>query len=254
MAAVKILVGCTGLVGKNLLEQTDFDFLYSSKNMDNSFPDGCDLYLACLPATKWMINQSTESKILDCINCLNIIDILSKKRYNKVVLISTIDVYLNSEAGSDEDKLIDNDGIGYGQNRLLFEKLVQKELQYNSLKIYRLPALFGDGLKKNVLFDLINSNNIKHINKNSYYQWYNLDRLWDDINSYEKQEGFVVNLFTEPVFTKDIVDKYFDSSIGFMSDLPVIYNYKTKFSTSGYILSAEEVMSEIEGFIRANRS
>ena len=252
MAALRILVGHTGLVGETLKNQIGFDFLYNSKNMEtfgDDFPDGCDLYLTCLPSTKWMINQSTKSKILDCINCLNIIDILSKKMYNRIILISTIDVYLGSEIESDEDKEIVNSGIGYGENRLLFEKLVEKELKYESLKIYRLPALFGEGLKKNILFDIINNNNLDSINKNSYYQWYNLNRLDSDINQYENEEGLVVNLFTEPIFTKDIID----NSIGFMSDTPVVYNYKTKFSDSGYIDSSENVMKDILRFIDAHR-
>ena len=249
---MRILVGHTGLVGETLKNQIDFDFFYNSKNMNSfgdNFPDGCDLYLTCLPSIKWMINKSTQSKILDCINCLDIIDILSKKMYNKIILISTIDVYLGSEIESDEDSEIVASGIGYGENRLLFEKLVEKELKYESLKVYRLPALFGEGIKKNILFDIINNNNLDSINKNSYYQWYNLNRLSSDISKYEKEEGIVMNLFTEPIFTKDIVN----NSIGFISDDPVVYNYKTKFSESGYIDSSENVMKDILRFIDAHR-
>lgn len=253
---MKILVGCTGLVGQTLRSQMYFDFLFNSKNMNRfgeGFPDGCDLYLTCLPATKWSINQSTESRIADCVNCLNIISTLSKKSYNKIVLISSIDVYLNSELGSDEDTEIVGGGVGYSENRLMFEKLVEKELKYNSLKIYRLPALFGEGLKKNILFDIMNNKNLGSINNNSYYQWYNLDRLREDIHTYENVDGLVVNLFTEPIFTKDIIDRNFGNRIGFMSESPVVYDYKTKFSESGYIDSADNVLRDIEKFIYANR-
>lgn len=254
---MRILVGHTGLVGETLKSQADFDFFYNSKNIDTfgeSFPDGCDLYLTCLPSTKWMINQSLSSRALDYNNCLNIVDILSKRKYNKIVVISTIDVYLGSEFGCNEDHQIQTGKIGYGENRLIFEKLIKKELQYESLKIYRLPALFGKGLKKNILFDILNNNNLDSINKNSYYQWYSLDRLWSDINLYEEKDGSVINLFTEPVFTKDIIDNYFDESIGFMSDLPITYNYKTKFFDTGYIDTAENVLKDILRFINENRS
>jgi hypothetical protein len=38
-----------------------------------------------------------------------------------------------------------------------------------------------------------------------------------------------------------------------MSDTPVVYNYKTKFSDSGYIDSSENVMKDILRFIDAHR-
>jgi len=50
---MKILIGNTGLVGQTLKESINFDFEYNSKSIHSySPPDGCDLYLSCLPSTK----------------------------------------------------------------------------------------------------------------------------------------------------------------------------------------------------------
>jgi hypothetical protein len=51
-----------------------------------------ELYLSCLPATKWLINKNPE---IDDNNTKNIMNIISKVKANFVVLISTIDVYSN---------------------------------------------------------------------------------------------------------------------------------------------------------------
>lgn len=254
---MRVLIGSTGLVGSNLLDQMEFDKVFNSKNIDcfdKSVIDGSTLYLSCLPATKWLINQSDVSKRKDYENCKKLIEIFSKKQYDRIVLISTIDVYLGTERGLDEDAKLIPSKLSYGENRLRFEKAVANELNYNSLNIYRLPALFGKGLKKNVLFDLTNKNNLDKINTNSYYQWYNLNRLSSDINNVNLISSSVVNLFTEPIYTKDILDKYFtNQDIGYHSDEPVVYDYKTKLFESGYIDSAKNVIKEIGEYLYENR-
>jgi len=60
---MKILVGNTGLVGQTLKEYQKFDIEFNSKNI-NDFeklvPDNCEIWLSCLPATKWMVNKNLE--------------------------------------------------------------------------------------------------------------------------------------------------------------------------------------------------
>ena len=254
---MQILVGDTGLVGSNLKNQIQFDKTFNSKNI-NKFnelvDDGATIYLSCLPATKWLINQSDISKRQDYENCENLINIFSKKQYKKVILISTIDVYLGKEHGLDEDAALVPEELGYGENRLFFEQAIGNELDYKSLKIYRLPGLFGEGLEKNILFDLTNGNNLDNININSYYQWYNLNRLKLDISAGNNLDNKIINLFTEPVYTKDILDRYFpNQNIGYNSEEPVVYDYKTKLFESGYIDTATNIIKEIGEYLHANR-
>ena len=80
---------------------------------------------------------------------------------------------------------------------------------YACARIARLPALFGRGLKKNVIFDLLNDNQVDKINLAASFQWYPVDRLWDDIEVVRVRDLSLVNLFTEPLGTQRIVDGYF---------------------------------------------
>jgi nucleoside-diphosphate-sugar epimerase len=172
---MNILIGDTGLIGTTLKEKIYFDFTYNSKNIfrfNELIYENATLYLSCLPATKWLVNKNTKSDIQ---NINNIIEILSKQKFDKVVLFSTIDVYSDTPLLSDENSPIHMKSLSYGANRYLFELLVKEFVTTDDLKIFRLPALFSKNIKKNVLYDLIHNNNVDQINKNSAFQWYNLD-------------------------------------------------------------------------------
>ena len=250
---MKIIVGNTGLVGKTICEQETFDLEFNTKNIQyysELVSDGGDLFLSCLPATKWLVNHHP---LEDRNNIDFIIETISKKRYGKITLISTIDVYNTSPLKSDED-FIDYCPftLNYGSNRRYFELSVMKSLIYDDLKIIRLPALFNKHIKKNVLFDLINNNNINQINSNSCYQWYNLNNLSADISfyteNYPKENSF--NLFGEPIDTEDILSffpQHKDNVKTF--EMRVVYDYTTKFSNSRYITTKDKTLSDIKTFI-----
>lgn len=249
---MKILVGYTGLVGKTLLNTIKFDHVFNSKNINNYnelVNDGNELYLSCLPATKWLVNKNLYE---DIENIHNIISIIRQKHYSKVILISTIDVYNTTPLGSNEEILPQINKINYGTNRRLFELFVSEYLKTDELKIFRLPALFNQHIKKNILYDLINNNNISKININSSFQWYNLDRLPTDIEYYSNSypDEIIFNLFTEPISTYDIIKLFPQYKEEDMSYNKLInYDYKTKFTDSGYIRNKIEILEEIKTFI-----
>lgn len=246
---MKILIGNTGLVGTTILETETFDFEFNSKNIglfETVAQNGDELFLTCLPATKWLVNKNLTE---DFNNISNVVKIISKFHYSKVTLISTIDVYNDSPLGVNEDYSPNISKLSYGNNRYLFELMVREMVKYRDLKIFRLPALFNKYIKKNVLFDLIYNNNVGQINKNSYFQWYNLDNLANDIKLYSKKypNEVIFNLFTEPVYTGDII-KLFPEHIDMVLYKDVIeYNYQTKFG--GYISDKHKILAEIKQFI-----
>lgn len=247
---MNIIVGNTGLIGQTMIQNVKFDLLYNSKNIDQLIidaNDGDDLFLSCLPATKWLVNKNIQQDI----NNINyIINILSKKKYNKIILISTIDVYNESPLLSDETYTPKITKLNYGNNRFLFELMVSDILTYNDLKIFRLPALFSKNIKKNVLYDLIHNNNIEQINGNSTFQWYNLENLYTDIQYYSNiyPEEKIINLFTEPIHTSEIVDLFpnIKNKINF-NNTPITYNYTTKFGK--YIDNKDNVLKNIKTLI-----
>jgi hypothetical protein len=247
---MKILVGNTGLVGTTLKNEIKFDLEFNSNNISSfidDVPNNCDIYLTCLPATKWLVNKNI---IGDIDNIYNLIKILSNKTYNNIILVSTIDVYNESPLKSNEDYIPNFSKLNYGNNRYLFELLVKEYLEFKKLSIFRLPALFSKDIKKNVLYDLINDNNVESININSKYQWYNLQNLVNDINSFQIKhpENEVFNLFTEPIDTIDIVKLFPNINIdNLYKGGPIIYDYTTKFGI--YILNKETVINEIKTFV-----
>lgn len=254
---MKVIVGNSGLVGNTLCESINFDFMFNSKNINdfsNYDINGCDLYLSCLPATKWLVNQNVTN---DINNILNLIEIFKSKTYRRIFLISTIDVYTDSPQEVNEDYYPNFLNSNYGSNRLLFESLVRSQLKYSSYKIFRLPALFNKNIKKNILFDLINDNNVNNINTNSSYQWYNLDNLYKDMmkldDLYPNDEIF--NLFTEPIDTQEIVNlfpKHKDKT--FYGDKKIVYNYKTKYSKNGYFQNYLDVLNDIKKMVNESIS
>lgn len=245
---MKILIGNTGLIGKTLCESIDFDYLYNSQNIDNfvsEIESGGDLYLSCLPATKWMVNKDP---LKDIKNIDKILNIIRNKTYKKIVLFSTIDIYNSSPIESDETYHPTINEWNYGNNRYYFELKIKELLGFEKLNIFRLPALYGKYIKKNILFDLLNNNNVENINTNSAYQWYNLNNLVKDIEKYPDQypKENIFNLFPEPVDTEEIIKLFPQYSI-LKQTSRVDYNYTTKFGK--YIETKETSIKQIEKFI-----
>lgn len=247
---MKILIGNTGLIGKNLKQKLKFDYEFNSKNIKDieNCQDGCDLYLSCLPATKWLVNQNIYK---DLINIQNIISLITKKKYNNIFLFSSIDVYSDSPIKVNEDYHPNFSGLNYGSNRLLFEHIAHEFVKYNNFYVFRLPALFGKFLKKNVIYDLLNKTRVDNININSYYQWYNLENLVADLDNlvYKNPKSVVFNLFTEPVYTEELVNLIFpEFNLNMKTDL-IEYNWTTKYSLDGYLNKKEVVLNEIKKFV-----
>jgi hypothetical protein len=254
---MKLLIGNTGLIGTTLKDSVRFDLEYNSKNLHEITqtyinPDDNTLYLSCLSATKWVINQNPSS---DFDNIMNIIKTLEQREYKNIILYSTIDVYSNSPKESNEDHQPSINSFNYGNNRYLFEILVKDRLKYDNLLIIRLPALFGQHIKKNIVYDLINKNQIDQINYNSKFQWYNLDNLSSDTDKHLKtliksENSFsLINIFPEPIETSEIL-KIFNvekSKVNTQSD-PVEYNFKTKTTKTGYTHTKEETLVALKNF------
>jgi hypothetical protein len=250
---MRVLVGNTGLIGKTLKDSMQFDLEFNSSNMvyfNSSVEDGSDLYLCCLPAAMWQVNKNLPE---DINNLTNIIKSLQGKKYRNIILFSSIEIYNQSPHGSDESTTPTFSKAIYGSNRYLFEMLVKGCLEFDSLKILRLPALFGKHLKKNIFFDLMNDNEVDRINTESSYQWYNLGNLTDDIKKSYEYDTEELNLFGEPISTGEIVNDIFHMNIN--NDMGYKgQNFKTKFTASGYWSTKKETLDQMGKFLDENWS
>lgn len=216
---MKGLIG-KGFIGSNLLEQTDFDFVYDSKNIKDIKGKEFDLLVIAAPsAVKWKANQEPEQD-LQMIN--NLIINLKSCKAKKVIHISTVDVYKNP-INVDENTEIELDGLQpYGKNRYYLENIVKNT--FSTLTI-RLPALFGKGLKKNFVYDILNDNCLELTHRDSKFQLYYIKHLWKDINWALSKNISLLNITSSPMTAKDIANVlgvYFN-----YTDAPVV-NYDVK--------------------------
>lgn len=146
------LVGYTGFVGSNIISKFKFDMLYNSKNIKEAFGTSPDILVySGVRAEKFLANKEPK-KDLEIIK--NAFENIKKINPKHVVLISTIDVY-KKPINVDESTIIDTDDLHpYGYNRYELERMVANE--FKSYTIIRLPGLFGENIKKNFIYDLIN--------------------------------------------------------------------------------------------------
>ena len=148
---MKAIVGYTGFVGSNICESIPFDGTYNTQNIQDSFGTRPELLVyAGLRAEKFLANSNPEK---DNELILEAEENIQKIAPKKLVLISTVDVF-KSTLGMDEDSTIDTDGLhAYGLNRFKLEQWARSH--FPDALIIRLPALFGNNIKKNFIFDFL---------------------------------------------------------------------------------------------------
>jgi nucleoside-diphosphate-sugar epimerase len=249
------LIGYTGFVGGNILEQHQFDDLYNSGNIKEIEGKEYDLVVsAANRAEMWRINQEPE---VDRAEIDDFISHLGKATIKKLVLISTVGVYKDPN-GANEDTPIDtNELLPYGLNRYYLEKYCQDKFDTTVL---RLPGLFGKGLKKNVIYDLLNDNNVDRIHAEGVYQYYNLANIWKDISVALENNLPLVNLATPPVATSEVAKTAFGITFSNRPEgvSPAHWDMHSKYSKlyggpENYLYTKEEELAEIKLFVEKSR-
>ncbi len=146
------IVGNTGFVGSNLCASHSFDGQFHSTDIANAYGASPDLLVyAGLRAEKYLANRFPEQ---DMDSVRQAFDNIMKIAPKRLVLISTVDVYPDPK-NVDENTVIRTDRLlPYGLNRLRLEEMV-RDSGMDAL-IVRLPGLYGQNLKKNFIYDMIN--------------------------------------------------------------------------------------------------
>ncbi len=246
------LVGSTGFVGGTLLRQAPFDDRFHSTDIAGIRGRSYDLLVcAAAPAEKWKANREPER---DRANLERLMEHLAEVRAAHVVLISTVDVFADS-TGADEATPVDPAAAtAYGRHRYRLEEFVRGRFDTTCL---RLPGLFGEGLKKNIIYDLLHGNALDAIAPDSVYQFYPLDRLWTDIGTARAHGLPLVHLATEPVSVRDVARRGF--GIAFenpAAPAPARYDLRTRYAeafggSGSYLMSGAAVLEAIAGFVAA---
>ena len=298
------IVGYSGFVGSNLYFPERFQAAYNSKNIENAYGTQPDLLIySGVRAEKYLANNEPEK---DLRNIKQAETNIQRINPNKLVLISTIDVF-KTPIGVDETASIETDGLHpYGYNRYLLEQWVRAN--YPDALIVRLPGLFGKNLKKNFIYDFINvipsmlkdekfselvekdhrlrqyyvnqkngfwkavvsddeRETVKKLflhlgfsalnftDSRSRFQFYNLSRLWNDIQIALKNNLQLLHLATEPITVSELYQfltgKSFENEI---SAVPADYDFRTDHGllygiNSNYLCDKETVLREIKKFV-----
>lgn len=245
------LIGHTGFVGSNLIKQTKFDDFYNSKNIESIIGKDYEI-LVCAgsPAVKWLANKEP---IKDRENLQRLMSCLERVSARKAILISTVDVY-PVPIKVDEDTKINLESLHpYGKNRLELETFFQEH--FDSL-IVRLPGLFGNGLKKNIIYDFLNDNIGDWIHRDSVFQFYNLEHLWQDIQIALERNLKLVNFATEPTSVKEVAAEAFGFEFTNQSQQnPARYDMRSLYfqlfdgCKPGYLYDKNRVLLELKEFV-----
>lgn len=230
--------------------QRKFDESHGSQTAHQTNGRRFGLVVCAAPQSrKWWANQNPEE---DLASVQRLMDLLGGLTADRLVLISTVDVFPVLR-GVDES--FDCHGVpnhAYGRNRLILEDFVRS--RFANHHVVRLPGLFGPGLKKNGLFDLMHRNQLDKLNLDSVLQWYDITRLWTDVQVAIAGELRLVVLAVPPVRTGEIHQTFFPSiQAGGNPDPLVYYDVRTRHgrafgSTEGYCMGRRELWERLSVF------
>ena len=227
------LIGFSGFVGSTLQKQFKFDSLYRSINIQEIENKEFNLVVcAAAPAQKWRANKEPEND-RDKIRLLT--KFLRTIKCRTFILISTVDVFKTPINDNESTSIKWNDADPYGYHRWLLEKFTDEYFPNNL--IVRLPGLVGPGLRKNIIFDFLNHNNLEMIESRSVFQFYPMVNLWYDIQIALQAKLKLIHLTASPISVSELSLQGFGKKFTQeLTGVPVTYNLKTLY---GKIYGAE---------------
>jgi hypothetical protein len=221
------LIGSSGFVGSTLLRQARFDARYRSTNIGEIDGQAFErVVCAGAPAQKWLANRDPEGDRRTIERLMQHLDTI---RCRSFVLISTVDVFAHP-AGVDEATPVDAAGLtAYGLHRRLLEQFVER--RFPEALIVRLPGLVGPGLRKNVLFDLLNDNAVGAIDSRAVFQFYPMVNLWFDVQRALSLRLELVHLTSEPLSVGDVASLGFGRQLEQVrAPVPLRYDFRTRYA------------------------
>ncbi len=249
------LIGYSGFVGATLDVALHPTHRYRSTNIDEIQGETFDhVICAGVQAMKWWANKHPEE---DLAGIERLLTALAGVKTQRFTLISSIDVY---PAPRDVVEISEIDQTGhhaYGVNRLHVEQWVRE--RFPSVCTLRLPGLFGPGLKKNVIFDMLNDNELEKVHPDGNFQYYDTRLLAADIDKAWDLQIPVLNLSSEPIKTHEIRDLFFPTKqLGGVGPAPASYDMKSSYDTfwggeRGYLYGKESVFERLGDWLKSVR-
>jgi nucleoside-diphosphate-sugar epimerase len=246
----RALVGWTGFVGGSLDARIAPVARFRSTDVDQlPAADVDEVVCAGAPAEKWRANAEPEA---DRAGIRRLVDALDGSRAGSCVLVSTVDVFADSR-GVDETTPADTaQEQAYGRHRAELEEFVRR--RFDDVLVVRLPGMYGPGLKKNLVYDLIHQPGARFAHQDSSFQFYDVRDLWGHVLLARDAGLSVVNLATEPVTSAQVaracfgVDYRCDDRPQVAYDLRTVHAAALAGREGPYLRSADEVLTGIRSW------
>lgn len=243
----RALVGWTGFVGGALEPRVRPAARFRSTDIHQlRDADVDEVVCAGAPAEKWKANANPED---DWAGISRLIEALDASRATSCVLVSTVDVYSDSRQADEDVRADTGQEQAYGRHRAQLEEFVAG--RFDDALIVRLPGMFGPGLKKNLVFDLIHQPEARFANEQSSFQFYDVRDLWGHVLLARDAGLRVVNLATEPITSAEVAREAFGVDYA-CDDRPIAsYDLRTRYAAEiagrdgPYLRSREETLAAI---------
>lgn len=221
-----IAVVGNGLIGKRLQQFVNATHVFNSFQLFDLHLEQYDtIYVAAPSGNRIWASQNPHT---DQASTGLLIRNLLVAKCRRIVLISTGDTQVRPDTG-------------YGKNRLELENAIRG--RFENHYIIRLPGLIGNDITKNILYDIkYKTEWADKINGSIKQQWYPLDDLEKDISAILEGSKRIVNLGSEPILNKDIVDQFSNGTT--VDQTAVEYDLKP------YKYTKEEIFDQISLYLR----
>ena len=247
------LIGHSGFVGSTLLRQHAFGHCFRSTTISQIDGQSYDLAVCCAaPAQKWIANREPEA---DLHNIESLMAHLRTIQCASFVLISTVDVFETPLGVTEATPVAEERLHPYGRHRRLLEKFVENHFAHHL--IVRLPGLVGPGLRKNVLFDFLNHNNLQAIDSRGVFQFYPMVNLWYDIEIALQAGLKIIHLTAEPVGVADVAAAAFGMAFNqSLPATPAVYDFQSRHAAlfgghGAYTYSRRESIQAIRAYAQS---
>ena len=240
------IVGASGFVGASLAKIINAKHFTSANisELADHRPD--TVWVAAPSAVKWKANAEPDA---DAASVRALCESVNSAAPARIVHFSTVDVYGSAQfVHAPDENVLPQPDCPYGANRLWLEN----NWSADSVQVVRLPGLFGSGLKKNIIFDLINSRNHGAVSLDSHFQWYDMSDFESLVSEINSAGPGVLNIAVEPLHTELLVQSAFPE----VQDLctgtgRAKYDMRSK---NGYRFSKDIVIEQIQRYVAACRN
>lgn len=219
------LIGSTGVIGTVLQQSIAFDHVFNSKNIEEILNYKFDTVYCSAPSGNRLIANQNPSQ--DFANIKQLSDIITQIKLKKLILISTVDTQVKDSP--------------YAQNRKYLEQAVEQLPDYH---IIRLCSLIDSSIKKNILYDLKHNTFVENINSGDICQWYPLQQLHNDIEYTVNNNIRDINLTSEPITNKDIIEQFFPDQLSKVKNIKL-----NEYNLLPYRYSKQKIFLEIARYI-----